>query len=572
MSSSATLERYRFVECAPLVETGTLRIQEYTTLPSELYTAVSYVWDGLEPLPGDEAPTFTVQSTENCLAGAPISIEVLQDACRAALKRGTNLIWLDRLSMIQSISEDSAWQMMQMYKIYKLSAFCVVIPGGLARLTTLREGTPWIHRGWTLQEAAAPPNVEILFLWDQGSFKAKPSDDSAFTGRITEVAEGRCAMAPLWLVLDSCVSGIIYLVDEDVVEVLGQYDQISIFGIGPQGYTPNDFRFALPNVAMLAAVVSKSMQEDYDRRCYCLWKCTLMRSTKFAADMIFSIMGMFDVTLNPKDFDQNDRIRPAIALAREIMRKGGRADWLGVSFHSPPCPQLSTFPTFPKTSTGTDRKALIRVPKGYVEVFRLMDNEYPIAEVLVPMPKGEMDAEGYLSFSAKSVSVTRVAADVAPIWDRKTSWLTLGHIKATDGAVWQTSSSASSNEASKRHPSAFAVLLGCFFPYHPTMTPGYDCDNIRGFIVEEHASDKFHVNSYFMLTIKAMDWVTKWQEHRFCVGGPDKLDTTYADEPLTEVDAADIIVLPTPDKSTTFASIDSTHIAELAKAARLNRN
>ncbi|KAG9124264.1 hypothetical protein FRC07_012211 [Ceratobasidium sp. 392] len=573
ISTKTTAERYRFVECAPLAKDGTLRIHEYAELPSEPYTVVSYVWKGVKPLPGDEPPTFTVQGSKNRLAGDPISIQVVRDACQAAIKRSTNLLWLDRLSIIQSSSDDPAWQLTKMYDIYRLSALCIVIPGGLSRLTDLREGTPWIHRGWTLQEAVAPPNVEVLFLWDRGGFKAKPSDDSSsFTGYITEVAEGRCAMAPLWLILDSSVSGTIYLVDEDVIQVLGQYDGVSIFGVSPQGYTPNDFRFAMPNISMLAAVVSKNMQEDYDRRSYCLWKCTLMRSTRDPADMIFSIMGMFGVTLNPKDFDVKDRIRPAIALAREIMRKGGRANWLGIAFHTPPCPQLSTFPTFPKTSEGGDQKALIRTPKGYVEVFRLMDNEHPISEVLVPMPKGEMDADGYLSFSAKSVPVTLLPADNAPAWDRRKSWKDLGQIKTTYGDIWQTVGSAPLEDRGESGPKAFAVLLGCFFSYHPTMTPAYDCDNIRGFIIKEHASGKFHVKSYFMLTIGAMDWVAGWKEHQFCVGGPDKLETVYVDEPLIEVDPTVIITLPTPDKGTTFASIDSAHIAEVAKSASLNRN
>ncbi|KAG8796593.1 hypothetical protein FRC12_016580 [Ceratobasidium sp. 428] len=568
--STATIERYRFVECAPLVKDGTLRIHEYTKLP-KLYTAVSYVWRGNKPLPDDKSPTFTVQGSEEY---DPISIQVVQDACRAATQRNTDLLWLDRLSIIQSNEDDSAWQLTNMYDIYRFSDLCVVIPGGLSRLTDLGEVTPWIHRGWTLQEAVAPPNVEVLFLWDRGRFKARPSyDSSGFTAYITEVAKGRCAMAPLWLILEASVSGTIYLVDEDVVRVLGQYSGVSIFGVGPKGYTPNDFRFVMPNIAMLAAVVSRSMQEDHDRRHYCLWKCVLMRSTRDPADMIFSAMGMFGVRLDPKKFNVNDRVRPTIALAQEILKKGGRANWLGISFHSPPCPQLSTFPTFPKTSQGgEDQKALIRTPTGYVEIFRLMDNEYPISAFFSSMPTGEMDTDGYLTFSAKSMPVTLLPASNAPTWDRQKSWWILGHIKTTCGDIWQTISSPPEVATFDSSSKAFAVLLGCFFSYHPTQTLAYDCDNIRGFIIKQHAPGKFHIDSYFMLTIKATDWVKGWQEHQFCIGGPDKLETVYADEPLTEVDPTDIIDMPIPDKATTFASIDSVHVAELAKAASLNRN
>ncbi|QRV93537.1 heterokaryon incompatibility protein [Ceratobasidium sp. AG-Ba] len=563
LTHAATPERYRFVKCAPLAEDGTLHILEYVALPDEPYTAVSYVWRGVKPLDGDTSPTFKVQGSGR-VAGEPISIEVIRDICRAAIKGNTKLLWLDRLSIMQSSKDDPAWQLTKMYGIYQSSTLCVVVPGGLARLTSLREDTPWIHRGWTLQEAVAPPKVEVMFLWDLGESKAKPTDDSAFPGRITEIVKGRCAMAPLWLILDSCISGTLYLVN-NVIETIDTYGQISVFGVGSQGYTGNDYKSAIPNVAMLAAVVSESMHKDYDRRSHCLWKCTLMRSTRDPADMIFSIMGMFGVTLDPKKYDIKDRIRPAIDLAQGIMKNGGRASWLGISFYLPPCPQLSTFPTFPKPSGGGQR-ALIRTPKGYVEVLQLIDNDYHNADALVPMPQGEMDPDGYLSFSAKSLPVAPIPAGDSPGWDRKTSWHDKGHIMTTDGVIWQTTTPTPGEQPT----SAFAVLLGCFFSYHPTMTPILDSDNVRGFIVKEHEPGKYHVAAYFKLTIDAMRWVKGWPEHMFRVGGPEKLQDVYADETLDGVDSKDIVVLPVPEKRSGLASIDTTHIAELAKAANLN--
>lgn len=81
-----------------------------------------------------------------------------------------------------------------------------------------------------------------------------------------------------------------------------------------------------------------------------IWRCALMRTSSRHVDMVFSIMQLIGVTLNPSTFDPNDRLEVMIALASEILDEGGSVDWLGLPAKIPPCLQLSTFPQFAKTN------------------------------------------------------------------------------------------------------------------------------------------------------------------------------------------------------------------------------
>ena len=87
--------------------------------------------------------------------------------------------------------------------------------------------------------------------------------------------------------------------------------------------------------------------------------------------MILSIMGVFGVSLDPAAFHKNGRHGAAIALAQEILKRGGRASWLDAAGGVPPESTLSSFPSFPGTST--NGAAFIRVDGGAYKVPDLVD-------------------------------------------------------------------------------------------------------------------------------------------------------------------------------------------------------
>lgn len=554
LSANGTPGRYRLIDCAEVVNHSKLKIYEYVDFPIIPYAAVSYVWRGNAVEPDPSRRVFAVKGAEDA---DPIGLIVLADACAAALARGVSYLWLDRLCILQNSADDKRWQIGEMYRLYQSCAVCIVIPGGLQRLVPLDEETEWIHRGWTLQEALAPPIVVILFSWKLGKSQARAGDDS--WGMIEPVSPHRSATAPLSLILDACTTG--YLSFE-LESGLPRMVQTAIFSAEPleQSFNVAPFwqptrQVMSPNVSSLAIAMSDDM--DTDIKQHAIWQSALMRTSSRPVDMVFSIMGLFGVSLDPRRFEKHDRLGATIALAQEILNRGGRMSWLGISCLSPPCPQISTFPAFPHTRVAG--KALVKVQGGYQRVSELMLNEYPNAAALVPAPQGHMDDNGYLSFTAKAIrvqalphTVTEDPSQTAP-YDNPVKPT---RIRAVDGSHWDVCPvyGTDTQQPSSLHGSKyFAVLVGFFNGYYPGGTPARDANNVRAMLVEEHAPKMFHLRSYFMLSLKSRAWVAAWPSEIFTIGGPESIDHFEATEEreidnsprISKVNNRDLLHYPT---------------------------
>lgn len=501
----ATPKRYRLIDCLRLIKYNVLTITEVVDFPHVPYSAVSYPWRGNGVPAGYDAAEFSVVGAENA---DPIGVEVLHDACVAALARDAAYLWIDRLCIMQTSKEDKNWQIREMYDIYRCCVVCIVIPGGLRRLIPLDEETTWIHRGWTLQEALAPPSIYVLFAWRLGQL-------NAYTGRmfwktmIEEVVSDRSAMTPLALLLDACSAGYLeFKYREQPAKI-----EVKLFSTKKSRSTNTEL--LSPSVTALAVLMSDDM-DPYTKQ-YAIWKSAFMRTSSRPVDMVFSIMGLFGVTLDTAAFHANDRIGATIALCQTVLHKGGRASWLGISFRIPPCPHISTLPTIPHTSVSG--RALIRVEDSkYREVVDFIESEYPISRAML-LPEGTMDNDGYFSFAAKSVRLTRIGLGNSDVPRLKFGYDDMKrptYLKAVDGSVWKICEGISSPEEGLE---AFAVLLGLFWGYFPGATPANE--TIRVLLVEEHAPRKFHLRSYIVLDSFARPWVrTEWTERQFCVGGP----------------------------------------------------
>lgn len=57
------------------------------------------------------------------------------------------------MCILQTSGEDKAWQVRRMFSLYQHCKVSLVLPGGIQRLAAHDEGTNWIERAWTLQEA-----------------------------------------------------------------------------------------------------------------------------------------------------------------------------------------------------------------------------------------------------------------------------------------------------------------------------------------------------------------------------------------------------------------------------------
>ncbi|THH17046.1 hypothetical protein EW146_g3697 [Bondarzewia mesenterica] len=556
ITSAATPCRYRLLDCVQYTQHRTLCISEFPDFPYVGYSAISYVWRGNPVDPASADPRFSIAGAEKA---DPISIDVLNHACMASIKQGFHYLWFDRLCIMQTSRDDKTWQIAKMYEVYKSCDLCIVLAGGVQRLVRLDEETFWIHRGWTLQEVLAPATVLVLFDWKLGRGRGRSGDDPE--GVVDEVISRQSAVASLSVLLNASVVG--YMSFTDSSGTTRGPAEVKIFSAQPTTYSWNDCplwrpqrKLFPPNVAALA--VAMSAHFDPDTRSYAIWQSALMRTSSRPVDMIFSIMGLFGVILDTRAFHENDRLGASIALAKEILNKGGRATWLGASFRLEPCRQLSTFPAFPRTSVAG--KALVRVQSpqaGFREVSELMDSEYPYAAALIPMPQGSMDDAGYLTFTGKAVQVVPVTQKQqrlkqASQSDGDTSEPRL--MQAMDRSCWEVHKESECAEHSNgTYPRAFAVLLGWFIGYYPGASPANDANNVRAMLVEEHAPEKFHLRSFFALSMKFRKSVTTWKEYTFSVGGPDLKrpdpGTTFEDEEVHEITVVDArLPIPVGDR------------------------
>ncbi|KAG8729534.1 hypothetical protein FRC11_008518 [Ceratobasidium sp. 423] len=497
LSASGTPQRYRLIDCAEMVNRKLLKVYEFVDFPMVKYCAASYIWRGN---PAGNTPMdsfFSVRGAENA---DPIGMQVLYDASEAALLRGVTYLWLDLLCILQTNHEDKQWQIRVMYQMYKSCHLCIVIPGGLQRLVALDEETQWIHRCWTLQEALAPPVVLILFAWKLGNAVAVAGEDSR--GRIEQVTPLRSAMAPLSLILDACIAGSISIELES--EQTSVMVQIRIFSSHAPNSTYTSVPFRRPPCKVMSPIVSAlaiAMSDvvDTDIKNYAIWQSALMRTSSRPVDIVFSIMGLFGVSLDPHEFEQSDRIGATVALIRKIVDSGGRITWLGVSCLSSPCPQLSTFPMFPRTRVCG--KGLSRVPGGAQEVSQLMLNEYPNTVVLIPAPQSSIDDEGYAMFTANLIPVYQLpsgtSCNLTPTQPYD-SVINPSQLRAVDGSHWTIQSDAAKPNALETAPRSFAVLVGFLIRHYPSASPSGDSHNVRAMLIQEHP---IHPKKYYVTVV-----------------------------------------------------------------------
>lgn len=445
----ATPGRYRFLSLENLHLYGDFEIFEFENLPHPKhptntpdtespaeagYTAVSYVWRGL-PLDDRDLPAtrralmkgnFTVKGGEDA---DPISIAVLEDIVWAdSSLQGdeggdlpdvpTKLLWLDQLCIMQTSDDDKAWQISQMYEIYKHS-YCLVLPGGLTRLVSPEDSNNWMSRAWTLQEVVAPERgfVAMLCMADQqvydtlsreyADMTVKQSDDNMF---ITYVS---------------------------LLDLTSLKDFQKSFGFTEAGVQE------LSRGTRKWSWVSKATESD-------IWRSNWSRTSSRPVDMVFSIMQCFGVTLPVKQFDKNDRVRATIALAQEILKKpDGRANWLDSLWYLPPAPQLSIFPQFPETRVD-GKGAVIRFPDGSMKnLLELMRTDREIVEfenvsdehISDFSARPTMDDSGYYTFVASSIYVIKRAQK-----GKKRV------LDAGDGSRWVLSDELPDAEYRRSHP------------------------------------------------------------------------------------------------------------------------
>ncbi|KAK7439813.1 hypothetical protein VKT23_017388 [Stygiomarasmius scandens] len=279
--------RYRFIDCLEFVEQEKLRIVETPHLPIRKYAAVSHVWASL-PAREDSlnGRGFFLVKCEEHNNGGPISIDVLHHTCLAALQERIRYLWLDRLCILQTETakskDDKKWQILNMHGIYFHSCISLVLLAGLQRFPTKREETDWIDRAWTFQEVMVSPESKVLFIENSALSSAGP--------RMLPIAD----YFSTW-----------YPPGDLPVHDVWQRER----------------RNKLVKALNVREQFRRNELSDVLTRFHTIWDWVQWRKSAHQVDVIFSVMGMLDIMLDPSHFHRDDRFGATTAIAQEMLLK-----------------------------------------------------------------------------------------------------------------------------------------------------------------------------------------------------------------------------------------------------------
>ena len=410
-----------------------LRIVEsdQPTIDDIPYAAISYVWKGKAPTcdPGCHLETFHVVGAMDPDTD-PIGIGLLRTAAVA------EYLWLDRLCIMQADRDDKTWQIKNMGDIYRTCKTCLIFPGGLQRLVGIEEETDWIHRAWTLQEAVVPPSAECVFRFERViiNVAAVAGNPTVYT-----IEKGRSGRMPIHFMLTAAAMGNVDHQYEGEAAI-GTYP-VNIFGKNP---TANKLLTALMGIF--------HCRNDGDERENYIWRSALLRTSKREVDMVFSIMGLFGVVLDPSEY--RTREDATIGLAQAILAKGGRANWILASdSNTLPIPKFPNACTVGRAGHRTADGQFVEVHHAFggdfdvvlggapVGIFddRVLRMVLPIARVRV-VTRGGLESVEFLD-SAGKASGTETAFSGAPgthaviVGEQKVKYFLTASTRPTDTVV-----------------------------------------------------------------------------------------------------------------------------------------
>ena len=515
LSTCGTAGEIRFIDCTQVYKHNILRIYETGTLtpPSDQpYAAVSYVWcsDPERNPPSIPRPAFNAACARDGSArGEDIATAVLSHACAAALAQGCSLLWLDRLCIMQRDEEDKAWQIQQMHAVYARATLALILPAGINRLARIDERTPWIHRAWTLQELLAPSRSLVLLRWTHGG----GTISGATPARVTEVVSRRAA------VIDAT----------DLLELgVGDGGKCSFSPTNGRAGERVDVRvrvFGGPNTPQAWATWGALRLKGSASAESAVWRAALMRTSSRPVDMVLSIMGLFDVSLSPRDFGKDDRIAATLALTKKILERGGRASWIGASFHLPPSKYISSFPMFPNSLVSGSATVVFGGEER--DVSDVIDGKYMSQWWLRDAPHGTIDNDGYLVIHSQAVVATlteKPRGNAKPgVANTSIELRSDGKtfcVKDLEGRKWLVDESKALSTKTK----SMLVFVGMEGRMTSLTTYRFSSDTpVRAIAVQRHGEGKWHRVASFFLGEVFQRRLRSWETFQIAIGGPRDL-------------------------------------------------
>jgi hypothetical protein len=173
-----------------LINTTTLRIQEFTGDEIPPYAILSHTW-------GDQEVTFRDIASLYHDATSKQGWQKICETCRLAKEHGLSHAWIDTVSIDKSSSSELSEAVNSMFAWYRKADVCFAwledLQSGSTDLTSCR----WFTRGWTLQELIAPETM--LFFnreWEQIGSKHDLTEAIVSATKVpTEVISGEASVS-----------------------------------------------------------------------------------------------------------------------------------------------------------------------------------------------------------------------------------------------------------------------------------------------------------------------------------------------------------------------------------------
>ncbi|KAI1169964.1 heterokaryon incompatibility protein-domain-containing protein [Nemania sp. FL0916] len=169
-----------------LLNTRSLRIEEFTAANAPEYAILSHTWGKAEATFADWSRRLT-RLRKSTTAG----FAKILSTCKQARQDGLSYVWIDTVCIDKSSSAELSEAINSMFSWYEKANVCYVYlddvssqPLGRSDEIDLLKKSRWFTRGWTLQELIAPDHV-LFFSNDWvmlGTKKALSSSISEKTG------------------------------------------------------------------------------------------------------------------------------------------------------------------------------------------------------------------------------------------------------------------------------------------------------------------------------------------------------------------------------------------------------
>lgn len=284
-------------------------------------------------------------------------------------------------------------------------------------------------------------------------------------------------------------------------------------------------REAVPNVSfknffdstrLVTALAAAMQSKDQNEVENALWQSSFMRETGYSEDAIFSVMGMFQVTLSPLDFQKlgaNKRLAATIRMAQKIMDRGGRANWLSMVHLAPGGLLDERMCTLPKMIESRDKEQS-QEDKNRIREWGNMGT----ADVfLTNAPVGTVDDQGYLNICTKArlMMPDEVIAGCGRMRDE--TWT-----NGNDGV--QRIKATTETEPSNVHRSTnefgecWAAYVGEFSQYTSNRARWRYQNPVEVLVLRQHRPERWHIK--YELGVPSTDTLEDWEEREFAIGGP----------------------------------------------------